>query len=74
MDRLMTLVYDELRAVARRQLRRFRPGQTAGRAEREAELGEKRGTYPPFSHDRPLSLLEDGTGGFRKRSAVLVAS
>jgi RNA polymerase sigma factor (TIGR02999 family) len=28
MDRLMTLVYDELRAVARRQLRRFRPGQT----------------------------------------------
>ncbi|HEX9945396.1 MAG TPA: ECF-type sigma factor [Thermoanaerobaculia bacterium] len=27
MDRLMTLVYDELRAVARRQLRRFRPGQ-----------------------------------------------
>ena len=30
MDRLMTLVYDELRAVARRQLRRFRPGQTIG--------------------------------------------
>ena len=28
MDRLMTLVYDELRAVARRQLRRWRPGQT----------------------------------------------
>jgi len=28
MDRLMTLVYDELRAVARRQLRRFLPGQT----------------------------------------------
>jgi RNA polymerase sigma factor (TIGR02999 family) len=28
MDRLMTLVYDELRAVARRQLRRLRPGQT----------------------------------------------
>jgi RNA polymerase sigma factor (TIGR02999 family) len=28
MDRLMTLVYDELRAVARRQLRRCRPGQT----------------------------------------------
>ncbi len=28
MDRLMTLVYDELRAVARRQLRRRRPGQT----------------------------------------------
>jgi RNA polymerase sigma factor (TIGR02999 family) len=28
MDRLTTLVYDELRAVARRQLRRFRPGQT----------------------------------------------
>ena len=28
MDRLMTLVYDELRAVARRQLRRQRPGQT----------------------------------------------
>jgi RNA polymerase sigma factor (TIGR02999 family) len=27
-DRLMTLVYDELRAVARRQLRRWRPGQT----------------------------------------------
>jgi DNA-binding GntR family transcriptional regulator len=26
MDRLMTLVYEELRAVARRQLRRFRPG------------------------------------------------
>ncbi len=24
----MTLVYDELRAVARRQLRRWRPGQT----------------------------------------------
>jgi hypothetical protein len=30
MDRLMTVVYDELRAVARRQLRRFRPGQTIG--------------------------------------------
>jgi len=28
MDRLMVLVYDELRAVARRQLRRWRPGQT----------------------------------------------
>jgi RNA polymerase sigma factor (TIGR02999 family) len=28
MDRLMTLVYDELRGVARRQLRRWRPGQT----------------------------------------------
>lgn len=28
MDRLMTVVYDELRAVARRQLRRWRPGQT----------------------------------------------
>ncbi|HYX25634.1 MAG TPA: ECF-type sigma factor [Thermoanaerobaculia bacterium] len=28
MDRLMTLVYDELRAVARRQLRRWHPGQT----------------------------------------------
>jgi RNA polymerase sigma factor (TIGR02999 family) len=28
MDRLMTLVYDELRAMARRQLRRWRPGQT----------------------------------------------
>ncbi len=28
MDRLMTLVYDELRAVAHRQLRRWRPGQT----------------------------------------------
>jgi RNA polymerase sigma factor (TIGR02999 family) len=28
MDRLVTLVYDELRAVARRQLRRWRPGQT----------------------------------------------
>ena len=28
MDRLMPLVYDELRAVARRQLRRLRPGQT----------------------------------------------
>ena len=28
MDRLMTLVYDELRAVARRQLRRWRRGQT----------------------------------------------
>jgi len=28
MDRLMTLVYDELRAVARRQLRRLRLGQT----------------------------------------------
>lgn len=28
MDRLMALVYDELRAVARRQLRRWRPGQT----------------------------------------------
>jgi RNA polymerase sigma factor (TIGR02999 family) len=28
MDRLMTLVYDELRAVARRQLRRWSPGQT----------------------------------------------
>jgi RNA polymerase sigma factor (TIGR02999 family) len=28
MDRLLTLVYDELRAVARRQLRRWRPGQT----------------------------------------------
>ena len=28
MDRLMTLVYDELRAVARRQLRRWGPGQT----------------------------------------------
>ncbi len=28
MERLMTLVYDELRAVARRQLRRWRPGQT----------------------------------------------
>ena len=27
-DRLTTLVYDELRAVARRQLRRWRPGQT----------------------------------------------
>lgn len=28
MDQLMALVYDELRAVARRQLRRWRPGQT----------------------------------------------
>ncbi len=28
MDRLMTLVYGELRAVAHRQLRRLRPGQT----------------------------------------------
>ena len=28
MDRLMTLVYDELRAMAHRQLRRWRPGQT----------------------------------------------
>jgi RNA polymerase sigma factor (TIGR02999 family) len=28
MDRLVMLVYDELRAVARRQLRRHRPGQT----------------------------------------------
>lgn len=28
MDRLMAVVYDELRAVARRQLRRRRPGQT----------------------------------------------
>lgn len=28
MDRLMTLVYDELRAVAHRQLRRWHPGQT----------------------------------------------
>ncbi|HEX4961633.1 MAG TPA: ECF-type sigma factor [Thermoanaerobaculia bacterium] len=28
MDRLVTLVYDELRAVARRQLRRWLPGQT----------------------------------------------
>jgi len=27
-DRLVALVYDELRAVARRQLRRWRPGQT----------------------------------------------
>jgi RNA polymerase sigma factor (TIGR02999 family) len=28
MDRLIALVYEELRAVARRQLRRWRPGQT----------------------------------------------
>ncbi len=28
MDRLMAVIYDELRAVARRQLRRRRPGQT----------------------------------------------
>jgi len=36
MDRLMTLVYDELRAVARRQLRRWRPGQTLDSAARGA--------------------------------------
>jgi RNA polymerase sigma factor (TIGR02999 family) len=30
MDRLMILVYDELRAVAHRQLRRWRSGQTLG--------------------------------------------
>ena len=58
MDRLMTLVYDELRAVARRQLRRWRPGQTLDTT--------------ALVHEAYLRLV-DQAGASWKRSAALVA-
>src|SRR3954471_16871863 len=82
MDRLMTLVYDELRAVARRQLRRFRPGQTLDTTPRASGRGPMpsghcaarkssrptRSTAPPA--ELPEPLLDQIVVTLKEASAV----
>ena len=57
LDRLMALVYDELRAMARRQLRRRRPGQTI--------------TTTALVHEAYLKLVHYEGAGFQDRSHFL---
>ncbi len=53
MDRLMALVYDELRAIAHRQLRRRRPGQTLDTT--------------ALVHEAYLKLVGPGGGDWQER-------
>lgn len=57
LHRLMALVYDELHAMARRQLRRRRPGQTL--------------TTTALVHEAYLKLLDHPTASFQDRAHFL---